>query len=81
LYFPSSPWLAPFAVLNYGLAAAAAAFRVFAGMHFMSDVIAGAILGTVIGSAVIFTRQAGTGATGKAVQAVRLEVPVLSLAF
>jgi membrane-associated phospholipid phosphatase len=85
LYFSSAPWYSqwgvPFAVLSYGLAAATAAFRVFAGMHFMTDVVAGAILGTVIGNAIVLTRQSGTGGTGKSIQAFRLEVPVLTLAF
>jgi membrane-associated phospholipid phosphatase len=81
LYFPGSPWSVPFAALNYGLASATAAFRVFGGMHFMTDIVAGAILGTVIGNAIVLTRQTGTGAAVKSLQALRLEVPVLTLAF
>jgi membrane-associated phospholipid phosphatase len=85
LYFSSAPWYpqwsGAFAALNYGLAAATAAFRVFAGMHFMTDIIAGAILGTVIGNAIVLTHTAGSGGTGKSTQALRLEVPILSLSF
>jgi membrane-associated phospholipid phosphatase len=81
LYFPGSPWGVPFAMLNYGLAAATAAFRVFAGMHFTTDIIAGAVLGTFIGSAITLTRQAGAAGIGKSAPVLRLEVPVLSFAF
>ena len=81
IYFPGSPWTVPFALINYGLAAATSAFRVFAGMHFMTDVIAGAILGTVMGNAIVLTRQTTSGATGKSLEPFRLEVPVLSFAL
>ena len=74
-------WRVPFAVLNYGLAAATAVFRVFAGMHFTTDIIAGAVLGAFIGSAVTLARETGTGGTGKSVPALRLDVPILTLAF
>jgi membrane-associated phospholipid phosphatase len=49
LYLPSSPWLLPFGAASYGLAGLAASFRVFSGMHFITDVIAGAALGAIAG--------------------------------
>ncbi len=54
VYFPGSPWLVPLAAGAYGLATLTATLRVVAGMHFMTDVAAGAVLGTAIGYAVPF---------------------------
>ncbi len=48
-YAPDSPWLIPFAVTSYGLASATSSMRVLAGMHFVTDVLAGAFLGTAFG--------------------------------
>jgi undecaprenyl-diphosphatase len=47
--FPDSPYLIPFAVTSYGLAVMTGAFRVAAGMHFVTDVLAAAALGSSIG--------------------------------
>jgi len=52
--FPESPYLVPFAVASYGIAVLTGAFRVTAGMHFVTDVVAGAALGTAIGYLVPF---------------------------
>ncbi len=49
VYFPGSPWMVPLAAGAYGLATLTATLRVVAGMHFMTDVAAGAVLGTAIG--------------------------------
>jgi undecaprenyl-diphosphatase len=49
LYFPSSPYLLPLALTSYGLATLTATFRVVSGMHFLTDVVAGALLGTSMG--------------------------------
>jgi membrane-associated phospholipid phosphatase len=48
-YFPSSPYLLPLALASYGLASLTATFRVVSGMHFLTDVLAGALLGTTLG--------------------------------
>jgi membrane-associated phospholipid phosphatase len=48
-YFPRSPYLLPFAFSSFGLAALTASFRVLAGMHFITDVVTGALLGMSIG--------------------------------
>jgi membrane-associated phospholipid phosphatase len=48
-YFPDSPYLIPVIVANLTLATLTGSFRVFAGMHFMTDVIAGAVLGAACG--------------------------------
>jgi membrane-associated phospholipid phosphatase len=49
LYAPDSPYFWPFTIASYGVATVTAAFRVTAGMHFLTDVAAGAALGTVCG--------------------------------
>jgi undecaprenyl-diphosphatase len=51
-YNPDSKWKIPVIAASYSLAAATAAMRVASGCHFVTDVIAGAALGTVIGIAV-----------------------------
>lgn len=47
--FPGSPWTLPLGVASYGLAAGAAALRVTSGHHYLSDVVAGAVVGTLAG--------------------------------
>lgn len=47
--FPGSPWTLPLGVASYGLAAGAAALRVISGNHYPSDVVAGALIGTLAG--------------------------------
>jgi membrane-associated phospholipid phosphatase len=56
-----SPWLIPFAATEVSLAVATASLRVFSGMHFMTDVIAGAALGTAIGIALPLVHGTWTG--------------------
>jgi membrane-associated phospholipid phosphatase len=53
-FYPDSPYFLPFALMNYGLAALTASFRVLSGMHFMSDVASGALLGVACGYFVPF---------------------------
>jgi membrane-associated phospholipid phosphatase len=48
-YFPSSPYLLAFGIANYTAAVFAAAFRVTSGLHFMTDVAAGAVIGIACG--------------------------------
>jgi membrane-associated phospholipid phosphatase len=48
-YFPSSPFLIPFAAMSYTLAAATGSFRVLSGMHFLSDVAVGLLTGLACG--------------------------------
>jgi len=55
---PDSPWLFPFVGLNYALAGATATLRVASGMHFATDVIVGALLGTAVGYGVPLLRDA-----------------------
>jgi len=50
-YARSSPYLVPFAIASYGLAAATATLRVTSGMHFVTDVVAGALIGSLFGFA------------------------------
>ncbi len=49
---PESKWRIPLTVSLYALATTTAALRILSGSHFMTDVIAGAILGSAIGFAV-----------------------------
>jgi membrane-associated phospholipid phosphatase len=80
LYFPNSPWLIPFIAAEAGGAVVTASLRVFAGMHFITDVAAGALLGTAIGVAVPLLHQTGTAGPGaKSMSAARLEIPLLDL--
>ena len=51
-YNPESAWRIPVTVASFSLASAVAAFRVASGSHFMTDVLAGAAIGTIIGLAV-----------------------------
>lgn len=51
-YNPESPWRLPVTIGVYTLAAATAALRVAGGSHFLTDVLAGAALGSLIGFAV-----------------------------
>ena len=56
-----SPWLLPFAATEASLAVLTASFRVVSGMHFLTDVIAGAAIGTVIGVALPLIHTSWTG--------------------
>ena len=48
-YFRNSPWRYPIAAGTYAIACGVAALRVSGGNHFLSDVLAGAAIGTVVG--------------------------------
>ena len=48
-YFPDSPWTIPVIAGSYTLAAATAALRIAGGSHYLTDVLAGAAVGTVSG--------------------------------
>jgi len=49
MMFPGSPWFVPFTIASYGMAVLTASFRVASGMHFVTDVVAGAALGSAFG--------------------------------
>ncbi len=68
-YFPSSPWLIPFASLEFGLAALTACLRVAAGMHFVSDVAVGAVLGTASGLLIPLVHESLRGPPGTTLSA------------
>jgi undecaprenyl-diphosphatase len=78
---PDSSALAPLAATVAGLASVTSALRVVSGMHFITDVIAGAALGTACGLVVPLLHQAslGTFASGTPRSAVR--IPVLRIAL
>ena len=48
-YYPDSKWKAPVIAASYSLATATAVLRTMSGNHFMTDVLAGAVLGTIWG--------------------------------
>lgn len=48
-YFPDSPWKIPVIAGSYVLAGATAALRIASGNHFFSDVLAGAVIGSLSG--------------------------------
>ena len=48
-YFPESKWRIPVVAGSYALAATTAALRLSSGNHFMTDVLAGAVLGSGVG--------------------------------
>jgi membrane-associated phospholipid phosphatase len=78
IMFPNEPWLIPFIVAEAGGAVVTASLRVFAGMHFISDVAAGALLGSAIGVTVPLLHRLVAGATGpRSVAAFRFAVPLL----
>ncbi len=47
--YPNSAWFLPLVVTDYGLAFLTASYRVYSGMHFVTDVLAGAVIGTLCG--------------------------------
>ncbi len=53
-YFPDSPWRFAVTGISFGIAATTGALRMASGNHFLSDVLTGAIIGTVCGVAVPF---------------------------
>lgn len=83
LELPSgSPWLVPFAATEVSLAVVTGSLRVFSGMHFMTDVIVGAALGTAIGIALPLLHTSWTGgAIGRSMPPVRFELPLAAFAL
>jgi undecaprenyl-diphosphatase len=53
-YHPESEWKVPVALISYSLATATALLRVASGSHFMTDVLAGALIGTAVGLGIPF---------------------------
>jgi undecaprenyl-diphosphatase len=75
-YHPGSSWIFPVAVGSYGLAAATAVLRVTSGNHFMTDVLAGAAIGTLSGFLVPFFHLKRSGGQGGRDTAVSLDVGI-----
>jgi membrane-associated phospholipid phosphatase len=82
-YFPDSPYLIPFVAADLSVAFLTSAFRVVSGMHFMSDVIAGAALGTAIGLLVPYLhRTSGVGAgSPQSVKRMSTEIPLVKIRY
>lgn len=69
LYYPESSWRVPAVAGAYAVAASAAALRVASGSHYLTDVLSGAVLGTLSGWLVPvlharFADRQGTGSPG-----------------
>lgn len=56
-YFPESKWKVPVIMGSFSLAAITSSLRMIGGCHFLSDVLAGATLGTVVGIGVPFLHE------------------------
>jgi len=76
-----SPWLVPFTVTEGSLALVTASFRVFSGMHFLTDVLAGAAVGTAIGLALPLVHTGWTGGSIGAPRSVAVPVSLFSFAL
>ena len=59
-YFRNSPWRIPVSIGSYALASGIAALRVSGGSHFLSDVLAGAAIGSAVGFLVPFLHTLNT---------------------
>ena len=53
-YFSDSPWRIPVSIGSYAIATGVAVLRVSGGKHFLSDVLAGAAIGSAVGFLVPF---------------------------
>ena len=53
-FFPDSKWKIPVTALSYGMATGVAALRISSGNHFLTDVLAGACIGSTVGILVPF---------------------------
>ena len=59
-YFRNSPWRIPVSIGSYALATGVAVLRVSSGKHFLSDVLAGAAIGSAVGFLVPFLHTLNT---------------------
>jgi hypothetical protein len=50
---PDSPWVAPLWIAGLGTAAATGIFRVTSGNHFPTDILAGALVGSIVGIGIV----------------------------
>jgi undecaprenyl-diphosphatase len=80
-YFPGSPWLVPVIAGNYVLATLTGSFRVLAGMHFMTDVLAGAALGAACGYLIPLLHQSSTWSAAGGGKGIRVEIPIASFSY
>src|SRR5208283_747259 len=78
----SSPWFVPFIATETSLAVVTAGLRVVSGMHFMTDVLAGAVLGAAIGVALPLIHTSRTGGTiGSQSRSLQIAVPLMAVAL
>lgn len=80
-YFPNSPYLWPFVAVDLGLAVGTSALRVTSGMHFLTDVLAGAALGTAFGALIPLLHQSAAWktATGKSIPPMQVQILTIAL--
>ncbi len=82
-YFPDSPYLVPFAAADLTAAFLTSAFRVASGMHFMTDVIVGAALGTGIGLLIPYLHRTSDDGSGSSnsVKRFSTEIALMRIEF
>ncbi|MEW5813799.1 MAG: phosphatase PAP2 family protein [Spirochaetota bacterium] len=75
-YHPKSFWTIPVAVGSYGIAVVTTLLRVTSGSHFVTDVLAGATIGTLSGFLVPFLHMKRKGADNKKEIAVFMRIGI-----
>ncbi|MBQ9238247.1 MAG: phosphatase PAP2 family protein [Treponema sp.] len=78
-YFPLSRWRIPLTIGVYGVAAATAVLRMASGNHFFTDVLAGAVLGSLIGVGVPLLHRIGVARRVSTAARRRTSSPELTL--
>jgi membrane-associated phospholipid phosphatase len=73
-YFPESNWKIPVCAGSFALAAATGVLRITSGSHFATDVIAGAVIGTLCGIAVPAAHRVSTRKTTITAQPLGLTI-------
>ena len=78
----TSPWRTPLMATEAGLAVVAASLRVLSGMHFMTDVLAGAAIGSLIGVLLPLAHSAYSGPTlGSTAVAPKVLLPLVTVSY
>ena len=78
--YPESPWKLPVGIGACSIAAATAVMRVVSGNHFITDVLAGALIGTVYGIGVPLLHQIQSdGTAGRSASLSSSDIPLATL--
>ena len=80
--YPDSALVLPFNIGAYTISASTAALRILSGNHFVTDVIAGAVIGTLYGIGIPMLHKTQSSiADGLAKREYREDIPEITLAF